>query len=455
MFPLILYMIVISVLLASFFIHDHIQSAKIKDVIKTQRWKLDETETTKANYLPRRHLQQAKSPNHRYYFCCNGIRMWENPSHMLTENGIDFHKCMSGGVIALIRQKKLDEFEEKNDSRYYQFLFLMEQFNITNVDTTTCLDYYDQNPKLHPTDNAKWYALHLLFLKFSDPTKYDGYADLTKYDGYETAMKLRDTQRRMLSTCGIDQPMLKELHRPGGDDDNEYDTDDDKVEEEERDIYETVEERPPSKSVIILVRFTRSILNYKEVESLCQSMNISCEVINMEEFFASPKARDMCFILRQFQDKLVIAAQGAELIYPLYLGSRILASTGVKIQGNHDVYLPDIRRVGDESSLREGEVMIGDNLIRTETVHFSEFFPEFGFHLGAKVIPLRMKHVDPLMKENIDPVKKKLLLTKSQCIKNPKFCHDMKVDIDDLKEIFADLIRNGSLLPMKEKSFQM
>ena len=355
--------------------------------------------------------------------CCM-IWFSENPGHALTE--IPFQLARCGPVVSIdyFPFPHIDQIEP-----------LIDLFQKTNTTTQECFDYYNYYPEEHPTTDFA-FAFASMAIAYN----------LT-YNAYEVGRNLRDAQNRILSSCGLSSPMY----------DHVIPDDIENIEDGRK--YELVSNRIPSTSIIILVRSGRRVLrNAEQILPICQQLNVSCKIIQMEEFWNQPETKDLCYILRTFENALIISMQGAELIYPLYLGSRQLLITFKEKK----VSASDTRHYGKANS-QNGEVEVLPNFVDVKNPYnggLDSFFPDFALHLGSEITIVHGKMLNPHDDEN--PHKALEIKSSSQCIprrKNYKafvngiknYCLDMEVDLNEVESLLKQRIFDGSLLQLPKQ----
>ena len=289
---------------------------------------------------------------HCVYFHCCDIQCEKNAGHALTENVADLYQCRP--VLAFRGSC--------NSKNHPHFLQVANILNYTHVVTPyECNEYYHSNPPSLSIQNNETKRL----VAYSRMSHRDNH----RYDGIEVARILRDYQAKIMRSCGLSPP--KYTANFGGE-----------VVESQ---YKQLVSRPASSSVVIVVRHPmRKLLNYKQILSLCQDMKLQCSVFSAGHFFHQPESDNLCHVLRQFQGKLVIGVQGAEIFYPLFLGERLFLMVH-----NIDLARPmDFRRIGNTT--KSDEVAVALNLIRKGNAQqqFDPYFPEFSAMFGADLTPI-------------------------------------------------------------------
>lgn len=77
------------------------------------------------------------------------------------------------------------------------------------------------------------------------------------------------------------------------------------------DLYEQLSARPPSVSVNILRRDSRQLLNSNEILKMYLGLGLNCRHIETHGSFKQPEAKDLCFVLKHFENAVTIGVQGA------------------------------------------------------------------------------------------------------------------------------------------------
>ena len=81
--------------------------------------------------------------------------------------------------------------------------------------------------------------------------------------------------------------------------------------------FEEVERTPPATRVIIAVCHPVCILMSAE-ELIIRKVN--CKIIYMDEYWSNKETSDLHYVLKTFQNSVVVAMQGAEIVYLCFLG---------------------------------------------------------------------------------------------------------------------------------------
>ncbi len=354
--------------------------------------------------------------------CCM-IWLSENAGHALTEVPFQLARC-SGPVVSI---------DYSPFAHFNQIVPFVDLFRKTNTTTQECFDYYNYYPEQHPTkDFAFAFATMAL-------------AHNLTYDAYEVGRNLRVAQKKILSSCGLKSPVY----------DHEIPNNAKGMNNLDGRKYESVSNRNPSKSIIILVRKGRRVLrNAQEILPICQELHVSCKIIYMEKYWNQPETNDLCYILKTFEDALIISMQGAELVYPLYLGSRQLLISFRDKQ----ISASDVRHYG-KANPEEREVEILPNLVEAKNTYnggLDSFFPDFALHLGSELTIVHGKMLNPYDDEK-NMNKADEIKNSSNCIPKRKgykgyidgiknYCLDMEVDLDEVKSVLQQQIADGSLL---------
>jgi hypothetical protein len=77
------------------------------------------------------------------------------------------------------------------------------------------------------------------------------------------------------------------------------------------DLYEQLSARPPSVSVNILRRDSRQLLNSNEILKMYLGLGLNFRHIDTHGSFKQPEAKDLCFVLKHFENAVTIGVQGA------------------------------------------------------------------------------------------------------------------------------------------------
>ena len=357
----------------------------------------------------------------RNYSCCN-ILLSHNVGHALTEIPFQLARCTGQYVY-------IPYYPDR--SFLHQIHYFINLFEMMNVTQGECFEYYTQHPDKHP----KYDFIHAYAqTAFAKNTTYP--------DAYEVGRNLRRAQKLLLSSCGIPPPTFyhdipENAHLLQNDDINGR-------------SYEHVSNRNPSRSIVVLVRRGNRILkNFHEITPICNELNVKCEIINLDKYWSKTETKDFCFVLKTFQDKLVIAMQGAEIIYPLYVGTRQLLVTFKKEKTDRRHYGKPKIEIGEEE-------FVPNLVLEKRNGGLDPFFPEFGLHFGSEITILHGTLVNPY--EDEDPNRVAAIRASSHTC-TPKrffadrivpdikeFCLDMTVDVDELRSMLQERIVGGELL---------
>jgi len=354
-------------------------------------------------------------------YCCI-LTKWSNAGHALTENVLDLHRC--GPVVSFIT----NEPKKNTQPSQFQFLQIEKMLNKKRVTEQECIDFYRFNPTMHPK-GERMAAFSTMSVKVNpnrgnNPNKIVGW----DYDAVEVAKGLRFVQGKVLSLCGMKIPKYRDF------DLGFYGSNRSSADDVNPDLYEQLIERPPSTSVIIIKRKDRTILNFQQILEMCQGLNLSCRMLDTESFFQQSKSRDICTGLKMFKNSVVIGAQGAEIVYPLYTSSRLLLVTNMS--ENTDV---PTRACRFGNHLKQKEHQITTDLIErlSPGSGIKMYFREFAAHFGSQQTAITGK----IDQESLEHVKAIL-----QCKNDPRYCADLNADISQIKSQLETLMRDGKLL---------
>ena len=352
--------------------------------------------------------------------CCN-IRVDRNAGHALTD--VPFHLSRCGPAVHIPQESTKRPF-------YLQIKYLLEIFNKTTT-REECLEYYEQFPEQHPKEH-----------EFSYGTMARGFR--SDYDAYEVGRELRKAQKLLLSSCGLKPPIFKHTINKG-----ENNLADGRA-------FEEVE-RAPAKRVIIVVRSMRILMNAEEIMIMCTNLKINCEIIDMDEYWSKKETSDLCYVLKTFENSVVIAMPGAEIVYPLLLGGRqILVSPTKKERARSDSGLMHY------GTAQNGEIQLYTNLVWSPPGMIDPYFPEFTLHFGGEVNGVHGEIYDP--RDSATPNKMEMIQKHVQCVAkegleaetllegtNIKlFCLDMDADVGETNAILEKYISDGHLLLKSE-----
>lgn len=175
--------------------------------------------------------------------------------------------------------------------------------------------------------------------------------------------------------------------------------------------------RPPSTRVLIIRRAKSRILaNVDQILQACRSLGLDCEIFEAASLASSLGGMsNVCAILRQFADALIIGVQGAELIYTYYLGSRHLLGRPSKENYQHPIQLASHDRLKGWQEV---------------------FYPEFALHFGVQVT---------YMEGEIVPETLGYYNESNQCVVNPVFCANLILDPTKVTEYLQRKLSQGEL----------
>jgi len=145
--------------------------------------------------------------------------------------------------------------------------------NTEVVSKGKCIDYYDKTLDTHPTvGRLKGYSRMVA-----------GYKNW--YDATATSTILKDIQKTILNSCGLEP--------------NEYKH----VSNNDEDPYEILSDRLPGRSVILVKRDSmRKLLNIQELYKMCQKLNLDCRIFDANKIFKqAPENNDyLCAARKEF-----------------------------------------------------------------------------------------------------------------------------------------------------------
>lgn len=347
------------------------------------------------------------------YWCCN-LQHQYNIGHAVTESSVDLYSC--GPAVSFMSNEW-----QKDKPVNAQIKEISDLFNTQLMKRDSCIEYYENNPDKHPkTDRLQAYSRMKSGLE----------KEKNWYDAKETSTILRLTQYKILTDCGLKVKQFK------------------KVTEGDEDPYEPIEDRPPSRSVMLVLRNPmRKLLNIQTLYNMCLKMGLDCRIFEASKFFLEPPEDStyLCNALREFDrnDPVIIGVQGAEMTYPLLLGHRLFLLSLAKKNCRAGC------RIGN-TTIAEGEVQAAPNLI-CSCSHgsagggFDAFFAEFAFNYGANITTI-VSYVDEAS------LAAQVNSTKRQCINSPQYCADKYADVEHVKEKLEELINTGQLLPKAKLS---
>ena len=342
------------------------------------------------------------------YWCCH-LQYHGNIGHAVTEMSIDMHSC--GPAVSF-----LYSFWKKDNPVKSQVKQISDLFNTQMMQVKPCIEYYYNNPDKHPKTGR---------LQAYSQMKSGIEIEKNWYDAKETSTSLRLGQHKILTDCGFKAKQFK------------------KVTDGDEDPYESIEDRPPSRSVMLVLRNPmRKLLNIQTLYNMCLEMGLDCRIFEPSKFFSEPPEDGtyLCNALREFgrDDPVIIGVQGAEMVYPLLLGHRLFLLSTAKKNTRTGC------RIGN-TTIAEDETQLAPNLICRLSSGIDPFFMEFAFHYGARITTIA-SHVD------LDSLVAQKNATKRQCINLPSYCADKHADVEHVKEKLGELINTGQLLPKAKLS---
>jgi len=347
--------------------------------------------------------------------CC---MIWydDNAAHVLTTAAFQVSRC--GPVVVL------DNYDEHPTHHHHHFKNILKAMNKKVMTKFDCYLYYEAYPEKHPKDDYA-FAYGLMSKQIAAGT------DNPKYDALEVGRQLRKVQKAILSQCGLEGPHFAE----------NINNDDEDLVNPLR--FGEVSWRAQATSVNIIVRnSTRIMTNYKDLLPICEELKLKCNVIDLEKLWSKPEANDLCYILKQFQNSLVISTQGAETIYPKYLGLRqVLLSDSLD-------KITDIRHYGT-ANVAQNETQVNTNLFQVEKEDYGgldPFYVEFALHFGSELTIVHGKPQTEMSEQKRDEIMKSV-----HCIMNKDgkevvpYCLDIEIDLSHVKSILKSFINDGSL----------
>ena len=219
--------------------------------------------------------------------------------------------------------------------------------------------------------------------------------------------------------------------------------------------FEEVETTPAKRVIIVVRRPMRILMNADELMMMCTNLKVSCEIIYMDEYWSRKETSDLCYVLKTFENSVVIAMQGAEIVYPLLLGVRQILVSPTKNKGQRSG--GDLMHYG---TAQTGEIQSYTNLVQSARppVVLQDFFTEFALHFGSELNAVSGKVYDP--RDSIIPNKMEIISKNTPCVVKEEvkkylafkdtniqmYCLDMDADVGETKAILEKYIRDGHLL---------
>lgn len=343
--------------------------------------------------------------NLKILYCCH-LHYYHNAGHLLTDNVLDLHRCRPAVSFANRPAVKASDYHLYRIAKILETRILPQK---------ACIDFYTR--QAHP------YSTRM--------KAYSKWSTSDDYDAIEVRDRLREVQKKVLTYCNINIPSYK----------NNIDLGDDR--------YEQIRSphRSPSKSVMIIRRErddSRVLLNAQEILTTCQGLGLSCQIIEIGNFFHQPASENLCYVLEKFAHTVSIGMQGAGNIYPHFTSGRMFLMVPNPIELDPSEPL-NTCRFGD--NLIEDEEQVAKNLISRNKNTFDWFHLEFSAHFGNTLRPIS----GVVDMDSLEHVKQ--TATKMQCQVNPLYCADLNANITQIKAELQYLIEKGYLLTLEKQKW--